>query len=77
MMILKEIEMITKDVILLFNNQRNIEKCQILAYKTYQISAIEELDIHPKEMLSQKQYLLGNDLFSPCITLTGYVNPCA
>ena len=36
MMNFQEIEIITEDGLLLFDNQRDIEKCRILAYKTYQ-----------------------------------------
>lgn len=36
-MILKEIEIVTKNGTLLFDNQRDIEKYRILAYKTYSI----------------------------------------
>jgi hypothetical protein len=72
-----QVEIKTKDGVLLFDNQRNIEKSQILAYKTYQILAIEELDIRPEETLSPKLHLLCDDLSFSYYTLEGCVKPCA
>jgi hypothetical protein len=77
MMDFQEIEMIAKDGILLFDNQRDIEKYSILSYKTYQISAIEEWGIIPEEMLFLNLCLFGNGYPFLCHAVKGYVNPCA
>jgi hypothetical protein len=72
-----QIKITTVGGLLLFNNQRNIEKCRILTYITYKISAIEELAIRPKETQFPKLHIICSDLFFSCYAFTGYVNPCS
>jgi len=65
MMISEDVEMITKIDNDYLTKQQIIEKCQILAYKTYHKAAIEESGIYPREnQVSPTEYACSGFLAS-------------